>query len=160
MSGPAARMADTAMQESLTAPAGGSASKAPGPNKFVVMYALCAGLNSALLGYDIGIFGGAMTFIREEWALSDGQTQAAISIFMVASIVGIAFTSQLADQYGRRAVLGSTSAIFILGSLMMTFAGSYSSLFAGRIVLGIATGIGLAVDPVYISEISPPSVRP
>ena len=33
------------------------------PNKYVIGYAFCAGVNSTLLGYDIGVFGGAMTFV-------------------------------------------------------------------------------------------------
>jgi sugar porter (SP) family MFS transporter len=48
---------------------------------------------------------------------------------------------------------------FILGVLIMSTANSFAVLMVGRFFLGIGVGFGLAIDPLYISEMTPAAHR-
>ncbi|CAH1771407.1 6943_t:CDS:2, partial [Entrophospora sp. SA101] len=61
----------------------------------------------------------------------------------------------LSDFAGRRITSILAAIVFLVGSLIITFAGTYYLLVVGRFVVGLATGIASMVVPIYISEISP-----
>lgn len=46
-----------------------------------------------------------------------------------------------------------------MGVSWTALADGYPSLMIGRFVTGIGVGFGLAIDPVYIAEVSPPQFR-
>jgi MFS family permease len=48
---------------------------------------------------------------------------------------------------------------FIAGIMVMTVSNSFEMLLFGRMLVGWAVGIGLAIDPLYISEVSPAKHR-
>lgn len=45
-----------------------------------------------------------------------------------------------------------SSAVFILGSLILAGAGNYLSLLVGRLVVGLGVGIASMIIPVYVSK--------
>lgn len=53
----------------------------------------------------------------------------------------------------------AASVMFLLGALFMSAAPGYKLLLLGRMITGLGVGTGLAIDPLYISEISPPCYR-
>lgn len=53
----------------------------------------------------------------------------------------------------------STYSIRILGSALSASAQNIGMLIAGRIINGFCVGIESAQVPVYVSELSPPSIR-
>ncbi len=48
---------------------------------------------------------------------------------------------------------------FIIGVIIQAAALNYATLMVGRVFVGIGVGSGLAIDPVYIAEISPAAHR-
>jgi MFS family permease len=68
-------------------------------------------------------------------------------------------SSYISDQYGRRFTFLLSSQGFIAGMLLQTFATNYTILLIGRALVGIGVGVGLAIDPIYISEMSPAKHR-
>ena len=44
--------------------------------------------------------------------------------------------------------------IFIVGILIMSMSVNYWILLFGRMFVGLAVGFGLAIDPIYIGEVS------
>lgn len=48
---------------------------------------------------------------------------------------------------------------FILGVVLLALAPNYTILLLGRFWVGIGVGIGLAIDPMYIAELSPAARR-
>ncbi len=48
---------------------------------------------------------------------------------------------------------------FIIGVIIQATALNYATLMVGRAFVGIGVGSGLAIDPVYIAEISPAAHR-
>ena len=128
-------------------------------NTFVYKCALCASINSALLGYDIGVAGGAMFVAQGQLSLSDFETEVIISALNFASIPGSLLSRFISDNQGRTKTLAMCSIFFLCGSILMASANSFGMLLVGRIFLGIGTGCGLTIGPLYISEISPSKSR-
>mmetsp|Transcript_5194 Transcript_5194/g.4972 ORF Transcript_5194/g.4972 Transcript_5194/m.4972 type:complete len:146 (+) Transcript_5194:107-544(+) len=58
---------------------------------------------------------------------------------------------------GRRFAFIVTSLIIIFGTAL-TLIFNMWALFLGRFIMGLAVGVYFSVSPLYISEISPPSV--
>merc|ERR1719461_2350061 len=63
------------------------------PTSFVMKSASMASLNSILLGYDIGVMGGAMVLIVESFDLSDFQYELGLSILNIMAIFGAALSN-------------------------------------------------------------------
>ena len=129
------------------------------PPPFVYAAAFCAAVNSALLGYDIGVAGGAMFLAKDELQLSDFDTEIILSTLNFFAIPGALLSRPISDNYGRTKTLALASAFFLCGSLIMASAGGFTMLLVGRMLLGLGTGCGLSIDPLYISEMSPPESR-
>ena len=49
--------------------------------------------------------------------------------------------------------------VFSAGSVVQALSWTYASLLVGILLVGLGVGIGLAIDPLYIAEISPPGGR-
>lgn len=129
------------------------------PNRFVLFSAGCASLNSILLGYDIGVFGGAMIYIRDEFDLNDFEYSFVIAILNMMAILGAAVSAVVSDKYGRTRTLFTASIFFFIGNFLMAASPNYALLLLGRIFCGFGVGTGLAIDPLYISEMSPARYR-
>ena len=130
--------------------------------RYVVLLAMCAALNSCNLGYDIGVNSGVGPHLQakgEGMNLSDLQLELFFGIFGLAAMLGAAVAYTASDGLGRRKAFACTSLTFIIGVLWTATATSYASLMMGRFVTGLGVGLGLAIDPVYIAEVSPPKHR-
>merc|ERR1719204_3000865 len=129
------------------------------PVRYVLLSASCACLNSSILGYDIGVVGGAMVLIRDEFNLSDFQWATLISIVNLVAILGAVMSGCIASKYGRtRAILISTLLFFLANSVMATSV-NFAMLLAARILNGLGLGFGLSINSLYIAEMSPPRYR-
>jgi len=60
---------------------------------------------------------------------------------------------------GRRGTFALASVSFIAGIAWTVGSHSFASLCGGRAVMGLGVGFGLAIDPLYIAEVSPPLFR-
>ena len=133
------------------------------------LFAMCAALNSCSLGYDIGVNTNAGVLLQDPSTLN--LTNEQLEIFMGSlNFFSIFGTLLLAvgtssdgrnegDRFGRRGSFAAASVGFIIGISVLCFAQSYEVLMLGRILVGLGVGFGLAIDPMYIAEISPPSHR-
>ncbi|GJP40281.1 hypothetical protein CLOM_g24564 [Closterium sp. NIES-68] len=126
---------------------------------YVLSVSLLASISSALLGYDIGVTSGALIFVAEDFDLSHVQQEIFVGILNIVSLVGALSAGRLADFAGRRFAMGTAASIFIAGALCMALAPTYAILLTGRLITGIGVGFGLALPPLFISEISPPGQR-
>eukprot|EP00467_Chlorarachnion_reptans_P002172 CAMPEP_0114512778 /NCGR_PEP_ID=MMETSP0109-20121206/15176_1 /TAXON_ID=29199 /ORGANISM="Chlorarachnion reptans, Strain CCCM449" /LENGTH=537 /DNA_ID=CAMNT_0001692523 /DNA_START=46 /DNA_END=1659 /DNA_ORIENTATION=+ len=129
------------------------------PPRFVYQMALCACVNSALLGYDTGVLSGALLYLRDAMDLSTQQIELLTSSMNYIAIPGCFLAGYIADAIGRTRTLFAASLTFLVGALLMAGANDYGTLFLGRSLIGVGVGCGLAIDPLYIAEISPPEFR-
>jgi len=125
----------------------------------VKMFALCAALNSCNLGYDIGTSTAAAKLIQEQWVLTDEQRELFIGALNFASMFGAVASQYISDSYGRRQTFIIAAVGFIVGMLFQALAANYTLLMVGRCFTGLGVGVGLAIDPLYIAEMSPAKHR-
>ena len=127
--------------------------------KAVLIVAGIAALNSANLGYEIGVMAGAALRVQDDWSLSDVKVEVLVGILNACAIAGAAVAHYVVDRLGRRRTFTVSSAVFIVGVLGMACSINYPMLLAFRVITGLGVGVGLSVDPVYIAEVAPPHAR-
>lgn len=129
--------------------------------KATKIFAMCAALNSCNLGFDIGVNTSAGKLLQDPDSM--GLTNVQLEFFngslnLFAALGAIA-ASWISDRYGRRRGFIVAAIGFIFGVIMQTFAQSFEFLMFGRVFVGLGVGFGLAIDPIYIAEMSPAKHR-
>jgi len=125
-----------------------------------IIFSLCAALNSCNLGFDIGVSTVVGPLLQDgEFALSNFQTEIFMGSINFFAMIGAIFASDISDRFGRRCSFVVAALTFIFGIIIMVSAPNYTALIFGRVFVGIGVGFGLAIDPLYISEIAPASHR-
>ena len=128
-------------------------------NKFVYLCAATACLSSILLGYDIGVMSGAIVYMERDIALTTVEEEVIVSFLSFFSIPGALIGGQLAATYGRKKTIALSACLFFVGTIIMIITKIFWIILIGRILLGIATGLGLLIAPLYTAEIAPPAMR-
>jgi sugar porter (SP) family MFS transporter len=125
-----------------------------------------AALAGFLFGFDTGIISGAQDYIFKTFNIPEATDKAiaALKGFVVASVplgalLGAIVSGWFAEKLGRRNSLLFTSLLFAFGALLTALAGAIDHVIWGRLVMGVAIGISAMVTPMYLSEISPPTIR-
>lgn len=118
------------------------------------IYAICAAINSCNLGYDIGVSTDLGLLITHQFGLTMFERQVYTSFIDFWAIFGAFFSCQISDRFGRKANFTSTAILMILGIILQAVATNFWILIVGRAFVGFGCGIGFAVDPIYIAEIS------
>lgn len=129
------------------------------PVPYVYLLTAIASLNSANLGFDIGVMSGAASYVQEAWDLSDPQLEILIGILNGCAIAGAMIAHVIVDRLGRRKTFMATCAVFVVGVAGMALSPSYEVLLTMRVVTGVGVGMGLSIDPVYIAEVAPKKFR-
>lgn len=127
--------------------------------KWVYIYSLCAALNSCNLGFDIGINTSAAKLLQNSMDLSDSQIEIFMGSLNLFGMVGALSSQFITDYLGRKKAFQVAALIFIVGVIPTAFAQNFTTLIFGRVFVGLGIGFGLAIDPLYISEISPAGHR-
>eukprot|EP00588_Corethron_pennatum_P026324 CAMPEP_0194330900 /NCGR_PEP_ID=MMETSP0171-20130528/53688_1 /TAXON_ID=218684 /ORGANISM="Corethron pennatum, Strain L29A3" /LENGTH=549 /DNA_ID=CAMNT_0039092147 /DNA_START=141 /DNA_END=1793 /DNA_ORIENTATION=+ len=127
--------------------------------KYVYLLTGCAALNSCNLGFDIGVSTDAGALLQRSMDLSTWQLELFMGSVNFYAMIGALISGYISDKFGRRDTFRSAAVGFIIGSLIMAAASNYSILMVGRLFVGLGIGVGLAIDPIYISEIAPASRR-
>lgn len=68
-------------------------------------------------------------------------------------------SSYLVDMYGRKPVIHSTAAMFIVASICAMTANSMWILYVGRVFAGMGKGIAFAVIPHFLAEVAEVDIR-
>jgi len=123
------------------------------------IFVMCAALNSCNLGYDIGVNTGAGKLLEESLGLSKYELEIFMGSLNLFAATGAICASTISDRFGRRGAFLVAAIGFIFGTLVQCFATSYATLMLGRVFVGLGVGFGLAIDPIYISEVSPAEHR-
>ncbi|KAH0613685.1 uncharacterized protein H6S33_005571 [Morchella sextelata] len=134
---------------------------------FTIAFLACMG--ACMFGYNLGVIGGCITLpnFHEEFHLPPTGTEEynfivanIVSCFQGGTFFGALMGYPLTERFGRIPTLRVASLIFIVGSAMQTWAnGSLGLMYAGRFIAGLGIGGTSLLIPLYLSEISPPSIR-
>jgi len=120
--------------------------------------ALCM-VSSMLSGYDQGVIAGAIGTMREDLHLNSFEEEVSIGILNIAAAIGGVITGPLADMIGRKKTIAIANALFLIGSVILTFATSFTYLMLGRIVMGLGVGASLVAPSIFTAEMVPASMR-
>lgn len=132
---------------------------ATGGNGYAYMVCAIAALSGLLFGFDIAVINGALVFLRDQFHLSDFQTEIAASSLLAGCIAGAAIAGWLSDRYGRRSVLAASALLFALSSIGAALPRNFVQFGAARFAGGIAIGIASMLAPLYMAEVSPARIR-
>jgi len=120
----------------------------------VKVFAFCAAINSCNIGYDVGASTSIGRLIQKDWELSDEEREIFIGALNFFSIFGALCSQYFSDTFGRRQTFVIASVGFIVGLLLQVAAVNYPMLMTGRALVGLGTGVGLAVRVLWSSSSS------
>jgi SP family arabinose:H+ symporter-like MFS transporter len=134
-------------------------SRPPASNTFVYLVSLVAATSGLLFGFDIAVINGAILFLRQQFALTEWQTEAAASSLLFGCVAGALLAGFLSDRFGRRRVLMLAAALFALSAIGAAIPRTLWEFGAARFAGGIAIGVAALLAPLYIAEIAPARIR-
>jgi sugar porter (SP) family MFS transporter len=120
---------------------------------------MVAAIGGLLFGFDTAVINGAIVFIKQQFGLTDSQTEIAASSLLLGCVVGASVAAFTSDRFGRKRVLLGAAALFTLSSIGAAFPRDLMEFSLARLVGGIAIGIASTLSPLYIAEISPAQKR-
>ena len=85
-----------------------------------------------------------------------------VAIFCIGGMMGGTMCGYVSSRLGRKGGLLLINVLVAIGATLMGLAkyvGSYQMLIAGRLVIGINSGLNPGLAPMYLSEISPTALR-
>ena len=127
--------------------------------RYIIFLACTAALGGLLFGFDIAIITGAGPFILRAFSLGDLGLGWAFSSLLFGCVLGSFIAGRLTDRYGRRRLLILVALLFALTSIGTAAAGGFTSFVVARFLGGLAVGAVSLLSPMYVSEVSPPSIR-
>jgi SP family galactose:H+ symporter-like MFS transporter len=122
-------------------------------------WALAASLGGFVLGYQVGVVGGALLSVRRDFGMSAFEQGLLVSLLPLGAMVGSVINSRLADAFGRRRTLMLDAVVFLAGAALAAGAPDLAVLFVARGLSGLAVGSASAAVPLYLSEIAPTAMR-
>ncbi len=129
-------------------------------NGFLLRVAIIAAIGGFLFGYDTGVIGGALLFIKKDLnAQSNLAQQSIVASLLAGAVVGALAGGWLAGAFGRRRTLMYAGWVYVAGGLGSAFAQSLYELVGARFILGLAVGAASFIAPMFISELTPGRIR-
>jgi SP family arabinose:H+ symporter-like MFS transporter len=126
---------------------------------YVYAIAAAAAVSGLLFGFDTAVINGALVLLKEQFHLSDVQTEAAASALLVGCLIGSGGAGSLTDRFGRKRVLLAAATLFCLSSLATALPRNLWEFAVARVAAGLAIGAASVLAPMYIAEVAPPSTR-
>ena len=127
--------------------------------RYLILLASAAALGALLFGFDIAIITGAGPFLVEHFGLNDLGLGWAFSSLLFGCVVGSLAAGRFADRYGRKTIMAWVAVLFAVTSIAAAVAPTFHLFVAARFAGGLAVGAVSLLAPMYISEVSPPSMR-
>ncbi|KAM0329471.1 hypothetical protein ACHAQA_004780 [Verticillium albo-atrum] len=137
----------------------------------VLALACSACFGAMSFGWDSSVIGGIVVMkpFQEDYGLIDGVTENVkdanlaaniVSTLQAGCFVGALAASPITDRWGRKKALLGTSLVICLGVIMQAASlGHLAPIFVGRFIAGLGVGAASSVNPLYISENAPRSIR-
>jgi len=128
-------------------------------NSNLYIVAVIAAITGLLFGFDTGIISGALLFIEKEFVISTELKELIVSVVLLGAMFGSLLSGRLTDHFGRRRLMLIISGLFVIGTLVASFAANISGILLGRLLIGLAIGVGSYAAPLYIAEIASSEFR-
>lgn len=116
-----------------------------------------ATLPMLLFGYHTGVMNAPEAVIFP--GHSTASWSAAVSAFSLGGMLGAPPAGQVADTVGRRVCIIGILGMNVVAGLLHVMTPNMIGLIFARLLVGMAGGAATVLTPLYLSEISPPSLR-
>ncbi len=126
---------------------------------YVYAVSAIAAIAGLLFGFDTGIISGALLFIEKDFTISTELKEIIVSSVLLGAMIASPISGRLTDRFGRRRLMLLTSGLFIAGTMIAALAVNVYGIIAGRILIGLAIGMGAYTAPLYIAEVAPFELR-
>jgi SP family arabinose:H+ symporter-like MFS transporter len=121
--------------------------------------AITAALAGFLFGFDTVVISGAEQSIQKLWELSDWEHGLAVSAALWGTVLGSMVGGWPTDHWGRTKTLQAVGALYLVSAVWSGLATDPYSFMIARWIGGVGVGIATVAAPLYIAEISPPTLR-
>lgn len=134
---------------------------------------MCLGISFTgfYFGYDTGTIGGITSM--QPWLKRFGHYNAelgeyemqtiitglVVSAFHIGCIVGGFTIARLSDKLGRRVPIAIACVLYMVGLAVQMCSTRWYQFMIGRIITGLTIGANAVLTPMFLSEISLPSIR-
>ncbi|MDR2554119.1 MAG: sugar porter family MFS transporter [Fibromonadaceae bacterium] len=135
---------------------------------YALFIACAAAIGGFLFGFDTSVINGTLDALRFKLGANDAQLGLAASIAVLGAAGGAFFAGTLADKFGRRKVMITSSILFLISAIgsgnpyFFTTAGSAANMIefiVWRVIGGVGVGAASIIVPAYIAEIAPAPLR-
>lgn len=126
---------------------------------FIALIVAVATIGGFMFGYDSGVINGTQKGLEAAFDLGRLGIGVNVGAILLGSAIGAFVAGRLADRIGRRGVMLSAALLFLMSALVAGAAQSSAMFIAARIIGGFGVGAASVISPVYISEVTPASVR-
>ncbi|KAL2321289.1 hypothetical protein Fmac_030258 [Flemingia macrophylla] len=134
----------------------------PSPSwKLSLPHVLAATISSFLFGYHLGVVNEPLESISMDLGFR-GNTLAeglVVSICLGGALIGCLLSGWIADGVGRRRAFQLCALPMIIGASMSAATNNLFGMLVGRLFVGTGLGLGPPVASLYVTEVSPASVR-
>lgn len=126
---------------------------------FIAAIVAVATIGGFMFGYDSGVINGTQKGLEAAFDLGKLGIGVNVGAILVGSSIGAFGAGRMADIIGRRGVMMLAAILFLVSALLAGAAGSSAIFIIARIIGGLGVGGASVISPVYISEVTPASIR-
>ena len=138
----------------------GFISAVPSNDFLPILLTMLSCLGSFAFGFHIGFSSPFEDAVRQTSKLSQQQCDLMFSLISIGAIAGALSSGPFSASFGRRTSIVASSLPYVLGALLMVWAGhDLVFLCAGRLLIGVGVGSSSVLVPLYVAEIAPPARR-
>ena len=106
-------------------------------------------------GLDTGIIGFIAPALLDDWGISKPELAPVLSAALVGMSIGAIISGPLADKFGRKGVIVSTTLLFSIFTILCGFASSTQDLMLYRFITGVGLGAAMPNISTIVSEYMP-----
>jgi sugar porter (SP) family MFS transporter len=124
-----------------------------------VRIALITAMGGFLFGFETAVISGAEKTIQKLWELSPFWQGFTVASSLIGTVIGSIIVGGPVQKYGRKNTLLTISILYLISAIGCSYTSQWIPFIIFRFLGGIAVGASSVVGPMYISEISPASMR-
>lgn len=123
------------------------------PSCFVLLAFIALCLSIFLVALDTVLIPTALPTIALSFQIPDSQYAWIGSAYLLANAASVPFWGKLSDIFGRKPIILTADAVFLIGSILCGASGDAPTLIAGRVVQGVGGGGVVVLVHICVSDL-------
>lgn len=108
-----------------------------------------------LTGMEFDLFVPSFPELQDQFKISSFWVEALLSVNFIGFCLSLFIVGRLGDQYGRKPIILSGLALFILGTLLCLFSSLYPVLLIGRFLQGLGVAAPAILSFLIVTDLYP-----